>query len=317
MPTHVPVLLQETLTHLAPQAGDVVVDCTAGLGGHASEFAKRVAPGGVVILNDLDASNLQHATARVKAAVGGGVRVESLQGNFAGIPHALSKMGLRADVVLADLGFASNHVDTPERGFSFQSDGPLDMRLNQNGRTTAQDLVMSLSEAELAKMIEELGEDRNARRIARRIVQERVKGPITTTGQLADLVRSAVPPAGQTHIHPATKTFQALRIMVNDELGSLGALLSAIERGVQRAGTDAGGWLAPGARVGLISFHSLEDRPIKQCFQQLTGMGGGMGGGVGKGCEDLTDGALAPTEAETNSNPRSRSAKLRGIRLPK
>lgn len=368
---HTPVLLREVLDSLAavqdrgavvdtdslntPQgarasgfAGQVVLDCTAGLGGHASAIAERMvsesspnsaAGGGGIALVDADAGNLALARERVEQAVAGRqppVRVEALHGTFAAAPGWLRSLGLCADVVLADLGFCSNQIADAARGFSFQSDGPLDMRLNTRplqqanapGSTcrlsftpgpSASELVNRLSERDLSGILREYGEESAARAIAAKIVRERAREPITTTGQLAEIVRSVVPrrPGG---IDPATKTFQALRIAVNDELGALVALLEQIERAAAALSVPSGqaersdasvvrrSWLAPGARIGIITFHSLEDRPVKQCFASL----------VEQGLAEHVTAAGRPIvagEDETRSNPRSRSAKLRVIRM--
>ena len=321
---HVPVLLEETLRLLDPQPGGVYLDCTAGLGGHARAVASRLGREGVVVLNDLDPGNLACAAEAVRA-VPEAPRVVTIHGVFADAPRRLVEQGLSADMVLADLGFASTHVDEGARGFSFQREGPLDMRYDPGAPVTAADLVNSLSEAELAQMLFEFGEERAARRIAQKIVEARVQEPITTTARLAGVVRMAqgVSPdrgrmpghRGGTRIDPATRTFQALRIAVNDELGSLRSLLEAVSRSASAlaAGrTGAGLWLRPGARIGVISFHSLEDRPVKQAFSDL----------IARGLASPASGASAraakpvvATEEEAERNPRARSAKLRVVRL--
>lgn len=294
---------------LAPRPGETYVDCTAGLGGHAAAIAPRLAPGGRVVLNDADPGNLERAAASVAKAAA--VEVVAIVGNFANLPRELEARGLAADMVLADLGFASTQMDDPSRGFSFSRDGPLDMRMDPTLTTSAADLVNGLSEPELARIIDEFGEDRDARRIARKIVQERASGPISTTARLAEVVRSACAPprrgAGPGVIDPATRTFQALRIAVNDELGSLDALLSAVARGARAlAAGGTGSWLRRGARIAFISFHSLEDRPIKQAFRELVAGGAAI---------DLAGGALAASDEEAARNPRSRSGKLRAVRV--
>ncbi len=288
---------------LSPKAGETIADCTAGLGGHAADLA-RAAGGGVrVVLNDVDAGNLVRATAAV-GATGAAAEVVAVRGNFAGLPRELRSRGIIADVVLADLGFSSNQMDDGSRGFSFMRDGPLDMRLDPSAPTSAADLVNSLPEAELARIIWELGEDRESRRIARKLVQARTEQPITTTGRLAEVVRSACAPFGRApgQIDPATRTFQALRIAVNDELGALEALLGEIAQG--RTGRLS--WLSPGARIGVISFHSLEDRMVKRAF------GGMVKESV---AEDVSGGPVVAADDEVETNPRSRSAKLRVIRF--
>jgi 16S rRNA (cytosine1402-N4)-methyltransferase len=304
-PVHVPVLVEEVIGFLAPRRGEVYLDCTAGLGGHASELACRIGATGTLVLNDADASNLAEAERRVRERCGSETpRIVALQGNFADAPRRLEQVGLRADMVLADLGFSSNQVEAAERGFSFSREGPLDMRLDRSGPVTAKDLVATLPEQELARIIRDFGEDFSARRIARKLVEARREGPISTTGQLADIVRSA---SGRRTggIDAATRTFQALRIAVNDELGSLTSLLESIRRGAERAGRGEG-WLKPGARIAIISFHSLEDRPVKHSLAALERDGL---------AERLTRKPVVAQESELARNVRARSAKLRAVRL--
>ncbi len=336
---HVPVLTAEIVEVLAPKPGQVYADATAGLGGHAAIIARLLGPSGTVILNDLDMSNLVAAEANVRAACGDPVaspRILAVHGNFAELPRKIASVGVgrvgegagaegRANLVLADLGFASNQIESAERGFSFMRDGPLDMRLNPQQPLSAADLVASMSEAELAGLIRDFGEDPAARRIAQAIVEARREEPIRTTLQLAEIVRRAIRGAGArgggggrskgaTGIDPATRTFQALRIAVNDELGSLDAFLAAIERAATRLARSGGGagkagpidWLAPGARIAIISFHSQEDRRVKQAFGRLADAGL---------ARELSKGPIEAGEAEVRENPRSRSAKLRAIEL--
>ncbi len=297
-PAHIPVLLHEVLTLLSPRPGQVYVDCTAGLGGHAAALAARLLPGGTVVLCDLDASNLTSAAERVRSEHGAALTVRTFHGSFAGLPQRLAALNLRAHLVLADLGFASNQVDDASRGLSFSRDGPLDMRMNAAASTTAAHLVASLGEEELADIIFNFGEERHARRVAEAIVRARAQAPIATTGHLADIVRSVVRRTPGGGIDPATRTFQALRIAVNDELGNLGALLDAVAR--------PNPWLAPGAVVAIISFHSLEDRPVKQAFTRLVEAGAAA---------DLTPKPLRAGPDEVSANPRAGSAKLRAVRL--
>ncbi len=301
---HIPVLPEEVLAALRPAPGQTYIDATAGLGGHAALVAPFVAPRGTVILNDADPSNLSRALPVVQAAAPG-VRVLSQRGNFAELPHVLRGLGVRADMVLADLGFASSQVDDPARGFSFSRDGPLDMRLDPTLPMSAADLVASMPESELARLIEDYGEDRHARRIARKVVQARARTPIVTTAALAEVVRSACPPAAGG-IDPATRTFQAIRIAVNDELGSLEALLGHIEREAEHLATGPGRWLAPGARIAILTFHSLEDRPVKRSFQRLRSLG----------CTLHDPAFVTATPEEVARNARSRSAKLRSVNFP-
>lgn len=301
-PTHIPVLLDEVLEALDPQPGQTLVDCTAGLGGHASAVARRLGPQGRVVLFDLDADNLVRAGHAVADALGDPERVVPVHASFAWIGRELGRRGLVADLVLADLGFASNQMDDGGRGFSFRQDGPLDMRLDPSGPVTAADLVGELPEGELADLIFRFGEDRLARRIARAIVEARSSEPITTTTRLAEIVEQAYPPpARRGPIHAATRTFQALRIAVNDEIGNLESLLAAIGReATERT------WLSAQARIGIISFHSLEDRPVKQAFRAL----------ADRGVAQLVHRkAVFASEAEIACNTRARSARLRALEL--
>jgi 16S rRNA (cytosine1402-N4)-methyltransferase len=335
---HIPVLLAPVVAMLVPalvraqaaRGRAVLLDCTAGLGGHAAAIVGAwasaqpgLAPAGDVVLMDLDPGNLARAQAHVRQGQGatagdggdgggggGGLRVHSVRANFAEAPYRLAELSLAGDAVLADLGFASTQVDDPARGLSFMRDGPLDMRLDPAGPLSAAQFVAQAPEDELARVIRDFGEERFAWRVAKRIVEARREAPITTTAQLADLVRSVVPRdrSAARPIDPATRTFQALRIAVNDELGNLQALMDA----VVRSGVGGGGgvrvpWLNPGARVAVISFHSLEDRPVKRAFGEMVERGRGV---------ELTRKPIEAEEDETRMNPRSRSAKLRGVELP-
>lgn len=303
------MLAREVVEALKPGPGKVYVDCTAGLGGHAAAVAEHLRPDGTIVLNDADPANLKRATERLQAV--GGVRVIPYRANFAELPRLVHEAGLKADMVLADLGFASNQIDDAARGFSFMRDGPLDMRLDPSLPTSARDLVSSIGESELADLIYELGEEPASRRIARKLVQARSAAPITTTLQLAALVREAVLGRSSTGnpggINPATRTFQALRIAVNDELGSLEALLAAVGSDARAIHRGRGGeWLSAGARVAIISFHSLEDRPVKRVFGELS-----KGGCV----TEVTEKPVTASDEEVAFNPRARSAKLRVIRV--
>jgi len=311
--SHAPVLPDEVFGLLAPRAGGVYVDGTAGLGGHAALASGVVGPGGVVVLNDLDPGNLVSAESRVRAVAGGASTVHAVRGGFDELPGRLVDLGVRADAVLLDLGFASPQVDDPERGLSFRLDGPLDMRLDPEGPVTAADLVRDLDERELADVIFRWGEERASRRIARKIVEARAAEPITSTGRLAELVRSAFSRSGARpgprpgpRIDHATRTFQALRIAVNDEIGRLERLLESIGVEAEAVASGGGSWLSPGCRVAVISFHSLEDRPVKQAFRGLVDRGLAAA---------LTRKPLVAGDGEREANPRSRSAKLRGVML--
>lgn len=312
---HIPVLLEETLELLAPAPGDVVVDCTVGRGGHAAALAAAVGPAGRVIGLDLDRDNLAYSARRVAEALGvatgpsaEGPAWEGFVGihdNFVRMPDHLAELGLRADIVLADLGFCSTQMDDPARGLSFSADGPLDMRLDPAGPVTAADLLATLPERELARIIGEYGEDPFAPRIARKLAQNRVSEPIRTTLRLARLVEEAYGGrAASSRMHPATRTFMALRIAVNDELSALEALLDQIVAGCERVSSD--GWLDAGARIAFISFHSLEDRLVKRAFAELAKR---------DRATRLTKRPVTASEKELQENPRSRSAKLRVVRI--
>lgn len=312
---HVPVLPREVVELLAPKAGETYVDCTAGLGGHAALVGPLVGASGRVVLNDVDDGNLGKAAAAVRRACGDGCpELVTIRGNFAELPHALGGLhggqGIRADMVLADLGFSSNQVDDPARGLSFRLDGPLDMRLDPNLKLSAADMVNGLPEAELARILRDYGEERHAGLVARKLVQARKETPILTTARLAEVVRSVLSGrSGPASIDPATRSFQALRIAVNDELGSLQALLAAVLRGASGSagrGTGSGSWLGTGARVAIISFHSLEDRLVKRAMEEVASRGVG---------EVLTRSPAMADEPEQRANPRSRSAKLRAVRI--
>ncbi len=301
-PAHIPVLMDEVLEALDPKPGQTLVDCTAGLGGHSARIAERLGPSGRVVLFDLDAGNLSRAAEAVGSALGDATQVIPIHRSFVWVGRELAQRGIAGDLLLADLGFASNQIDDPLRGFSFRQDGPLDMRLDPSGPVTAADLIAQLPERELADLIYQYGEDRLSRRIARAIVEARQKEPMVTTGRLASVVEQAYPPAARRGpIHAATRTFQALRIAVNDEIGNLESLLAAIVRQ-----SESHEWLSAGARVAIISFHSLEDRPVKQTFAQLA-------------TEDkarlIHRKPVFASEAEIARNARSRSARLRALEL--
>jgi 16S rRNA (cytosine1402-N4)-methyltransferase len=287
-PRHLSVLPAEVLEHLAPQPGEVIVDATVGAGGHSRLIAERLGPEGRLIGLDQDEAMLGLARPRLE-----GLPVTLVNVNFEMLRVTLDNLNLDAvDGVVADLGICSDQLDAADRGFSFQQAGPLDMRMDAGRGESAADLLRTLSERDLANLIYEFGEERFSRRIARRIVEQRTREPIATTEQLAELVRRCVPrPKGRRPFtDPATRTFQALRIAVNDELGSLDRLLESLP-----------GCLKPGGRAVLISFHSLEDRRVKHAFRS-------------DAWEVLTRKPVQATESELATNPRSRSAKLRAAR---
>lgn len=284
---HVPVLLAEVLELLAVRPGGLYVDGTVGLGGHAAAVLRASGPDGRLLGLDRDGETLERARARL-AEFGGRARIE--QGDYRGIPERLA--GERADGILLDLGVSSVQLDEAERGFSFQAEGPLDMRMDRSAGTTAADLVNRMRERDLADLLYECGEEPASRRIARAIVFARERRPIETTTELADIVRRAAPRRRPGGLHPATRTFQALRIRVNRELEGLG---EALER--------AADCLRPGGRLAVIAFHSLEDRAAKEAFRAL----------AARGFRVLTPKPVRPGEAEVRANPRARSARLRAI----
>ncbi len=299
---HVPVLLDEVLRLLAPRAGETFIDATLGRGGHAEAIARAVGPEGRLIGADLDPANLEFVRDRLKPLK---VPLELLHTNFAALPAFVRELGGPADGLLADLGFSSNQMDDPERGFSFATDGPLDMRLDPTAPRTAADLVAELDERALADVIYSCGEEPFSRKIARKLVESRKSEPIETTARLAGLVREAYGArARQSRMHPATRTFMALRIAVNDELGGLTRLLELITEAAASEAGDA--WLRRGARVGIISFHSLEDRLVKRAFVELDRRGLAT---------RLTRKPVTAGEQEVAGNVRARSAKLRVVRI--
>ena len=288
---HFPVLLEEVLELLAPSGKAVLVDCTIGLGGHAEALLSAAGEDARLIGVDLDQSNLLKTKERLARF---GARVRLFEANFAELDAVLAEAeAASADALLADLGVATSQLADPARGFSFQADGPLDMRMRRSGPTAAE-LVNSLDESALAELIWRYGEDRHSRRIARAIAQARRAAPVQRTVQLAEIIARAVPkrPA-RRGIHPATRTFQALRVEVNRELENLDALLDRLP-----------GLLSVGGRAAVISFHSLEDRAVKRAFAAAAGEGTHR---------LLTRKPLTPSAEELARNPPSRSAKLRGI----
>lgn len=309
MPLHRPVMPVEALEMLDARQGGLFLDATLGLGGH-TELILRASADNCVIGFDRDAEAIALATERLAEF---GQRFEAVHSDYRQIKTVLREKGIGpVRGILADLGVSSFQFDTPERGFSFRfndADSPLDMRMDRTQSLTAADLVNRASERELADLIFEYGEERASRRIAKLIVAERAKTPIKTTAQLAGLIVRAVHQQGHWKIHPATRTFQALRIAVNRELDGLDQFVAdAVES------LDAGG------RLVVITFHSLEDRIIKQAFRFQSGVCACPSSqpvcqcGAVKRVEVLTRRAVQPTEAEIAENPRARSAKLRACR---
>ncbi len=290
IPRHVPVLSQEVLQFLNVRPGGVVVDATLGLGGHSAELARRLGGQGRLICFDRDPEAMLLGRARL-AEVAEELGPEMPMLEFE--PRAFSEAAEAVrpgslDGLLADFGVSSLQLDEAHRGFSFRTDGPLDMRMDPRSGETAEQVVNEAGEEELANLIYEFGEERRSRRIARAIVRAR---PIHTTAQLAQVVSAAAHTMKGEKIHPATRTFQAIRIRVNDELGEIGSLLGS-----------AASLLKPGGRVVLISFHSLEDRLVKDGFRAFAQAGQ---------MRLLTKKPVVATAEEERSNPRSRSAKLR------
>jgi len=287
--THIPVLLEEILSSFDLKPGDDVVDATLGGGGHASAFLEATAPNGRLLGIEWDARTLEETRKRLAIY---GSRAMLVHGSYREMERFARAYAVPvASAVLFDLGYSSFQIDDPDRGFSFRFEGPLDMRYDASGDLTASDIVNGWSQEDLAQTIREYGEERAAGRIAAAIVRARGKAMIVSTGQLAAIVASAVPERtrrGKPKINPATQTFQALRIAVNDELGN-----------VREALPQAVRLLRPGGRLGVISFHSLEDRIVKRFFEESPEL------------EILTPKPVMAGEKELEANPRARSAKLR------
>ena len=281
---HVPVLAEEILEWLAPAPGRVIVDGTLGGGGHTRLLAKRVEPGGLVIGLDRDLSAVERAADELR-----GLPVQLEHGNYSDTPEILAALGVGSvDGILLDLGLSSDQLADVARGFSFQSEGPLDLRFDTTRGEPAWRLIERLSAEHLADLIYQYGEERFSRRIARRIVERRRSETIETAAELARVIRSAVPRSRDERIDPATRTFQALRIAVNEELKWLDVAVRRLPE-----------YLKPGGRLAIISFHSLEDRMVKEAFRDDDRL------------EVLTRRPVRASEQEVATNPRSRSAKLR------
>jgi 16S rRNA (cytosine1402-N4)-methyltransferase len=308
--THEPVLLRETLDLLAPRPGSTVVDATLGAGGHAEALLELVGPEGRLLGIDRDPSALALASERLASF---GKAFTPLRGNHEDLVRLLREAGVFAvDAILFDLGLSSMQLDDAGRGFSFSGDGPLDMRMDPDAEPTAATLVAESSERELRRILRDYGEERMAGAIAREVVRERSRRPITRTAQLAELVERVIGPRARRYrIHPATRTFQALRIAVNGEV-----------EGLERVITDAVSLLRRGGRVAAIAYHSLEDRAVKHtlrglaerctCPADLPVCGCGKENLV----RVLTSRPVRPAQEEIDRNPRSRSAKLRvAVRL--
>jgi 16S rRNA (cytosine1402-N4)-methyltransferase len=288
---HDPVLLNEVIESLGLAEGRSIVDCTLGRAGHASAIADRLGPAGLLVGLDADPRNLEFAQARLTDAP---CRTRLFHANFSDLAEVFSTANLDpADGILADLGISTNQLFDPDYGLSFSSEMPLDMRIDPRTPRTAADWVNQTPEEDLANVLYNLADERYSRRIARKIVEARRQSPINSTDRLANLVRSAIPTkyGPPDRIDPATRTFMALRMAVNDEVGNLRILLEQFPR-----------FLKPGGRMAVISFHSVEDRMVKQAFRsaEQTGL-----------VEVTTKRPITPSESELARNPRSRSAKLR------
>jgi 16S rRNA (cytosine1402-N4)-methyltransferase len=302
--THVPVMLAEVLEALDPRPGEVVVDGTLGHGGHTLAFLDRVGPTGRVCGLDADQAELDRTAARI-GQERPGAPFRAVHSHFAGIGKVMGAEGLEGfDLVFADLGVSSMQIDDPRRGFSYKHEGPLDMRMDRRLPRTAADLLARLSAEELAAILEDYGDEPHHVRIARRIVEERARAPLATTRQLVRLIFEArrltkeewkaTVASDPRALHPAARTFQALRIAVNDEMGQLEHLLRLAP------------WcLKPGGRIGILSFHRGEDRRVRGAFE--SGFDDGLYDRIG-------DGPVRPSAAERRDNPRSASALLRWAR---
>ena len=305
---HIPVFADECMSLLMPERGGIFVDCTAGGGGHSYEIAKRLPDGSRLISVDRDDEAIAACTARLAEYADKFTIVKS---NYSEIGDVLDRLGIdKIDGIMWDLGVSSHQLDDAERGFSYMAEAPLDMRMDQSGGMTAADVVNTYSEKDLARIIRDYGEEKFFPRVAHAIVTARDTKPIKTTTELADIISSAIPAAAK-HAeaqHPARRTFQAIRIEVN---GELDGIAPSIEAAVDH--------LAPGGRCAVITFHSLEDRIVKQTFARLS-----------KGCEcppdfpvcvcgkkpivaPVTRKPILPSDEEMARNPRSRSAKLRCV----
>ncbi|MDD3374668.1 MAG: 16S rRNA (cytosine(1402)-N(4))-methyltransferase RsmH [Candidatus Omnitrophica bacterium] len=290
---HIPVMMKEILQHLNFSEGACVLDCTLGLGGHSREIAKKIGPQGLLIGIDRDEDSIALAQQNLEDFSG---RCAFVQKDFRDLDVALDGLGIsQVDGILFDLGVSSYQMDTAERGFSIRSVGPLDMRMDRNSFISAYDLINSLSSKEISLILKNFGEERWHDRIADHLVKSRVKHPIQSTEELTEIILKAIPRRFQDHhIHPATRTFQAFRIAVNREL-------EAIEIALKKAIR----YLRPGGAICVISFHSLEDRIVKEKFKYFA---------KEQMLEIITKKPLRPTDEEIERNARSRSARLRVAR---
>lgn len=289
---HKPVMLAEVLAFLAPRPGDVIADVTAGCGGYSAAIREKLGGEGLLVASDRDPEMARITSERLKAEPGAPFRVFTAK--FSQLPEVLEQAQLTAlDGLVADFGVASLQIDSPGRGFSYRADGPLSMQMDPDSPLSAHEVVNQWSEAELARIFREYGEERHARRIAKRIAERRARAPISSTLELAEAIASAAPP-GPRRLHPARRCFQAIRMACNQEMEEIRSLLDRLPS-----------LLGPGGRALFVSYHSLEDRAVKQHFAE----------GVRAGAyEALTRGVVRPSEEEVAENPRARSAKLRAAR---
>lgn len=291
---HDPVLLKEVLQIFDLQPGNIVIDATLGLAGHSLAFSERIAPGGRLIGFDYDSKMLEEARRRLEAVAD--IEIRLIRDNFRTMLARLSPEGVLAQAILMDLGLNSAQVDDPDRGIAFRHEGPLDMRMDVTAGEPASALLNRLSPVEIERILFEYGDERWARKIAQVIVERRRKTPIKTTTDLVDCVLEAIPvKARDKRIHPATRTFQAVRIAVNGDL-----------EGLDDAIRDAARLLAPGGKLVVISYHSGEDRITKHVYREL----------ASEGFVELTKRPMEASQQEVLANPRSRSAKLRALTRP-
>jgi len=289
---HIPVMLHEVIDYLKLRPGQLIVDATLGTGGHSLEILKRITPGGRLVGLDRDSDSIEVAKRRLSDFAGS---FDLVHANFADLDQVLARLGIdKIDGIIFDLGISTFQLKDAARGFSFQEEGPLDMRLDKGSYISAYDLVNNLNESEISHMLWSFGQERWHNRIAHLLVQERLTQPISSTKQLADLVMRAIPyryRRGYYRIHPATRTFQAVRIAVNREL-------EVIENAIKKAVA----FLGKQARICVISFHSLEDRAAKHTFRSLKADGL---------INIITPKPLTPASSEVEANPSSRSSKFR------
>jgi 16S rRNA (cytosine1402-N4)-methyltransferase len=297
--THIPILVAEIMATLGPSAGDIAADCTIGYGGHAAEFLKRIGTGGKLVGLDMDGQELERTRQRLSAFQS---QMSLHHSNFAGIVKVMGHEGLDGfDIIFADLGVSSMQIDNPQRGLSYKHDGPLDMRMDLRRKQTAADLLKTLPQKALSDALHELSDEPDHQAIAQHIVERRLTDPPTTTAQLVELIFDAKGLSIEYWkqqqkfkpglLHPAARTFQALRILVNDELAAVKELLRVAPL-----------CLRPGGRIGIISFHSGEDRLVKQAFAR------GLQEGV---YQAAAENVIIPQHSEIASNPRSTAAKFR------